>query len=108
MEKTISFRNLEDYNDSNSVVWTALVMRDEDMQPMNEWFHQIGFIPEGKNLIDWKKVSGNVMGDQGRSDILLIFDREDLQFNPIVRLQIGEIKWTSDFIDNFRKDYYYE
>lgn len=109
MAKLIKFREVcESTNDSTTVVLTSLIMKDEDIEPMNAWFHEIGFIPEGKNLVDWKKIDGNVRGDEGRSDILLIFDRPDLQFSPIVRLQLGyELKWTSDFVTNFARDYIY-
>lgn len=105
-DKEIKFSELENFNDSESLVWTSLLMRDEDINPMNDFFHEISLIPKGKSLIGWKKIIGNVLGEDGRSDILLIFDHPELQINPIARLSVGhEIKWTSDFITNFRCDY---
>lgn len=106
MDKEIKFKELANYNDSNSVVWTSLIMRDEDLSEMDVFFHDLGFIKEDKHLVDWKHISDNVRGDNGRSDILLIFDNPNSQFNPIVRLQLGyELKWTSDFINNYSQDY---
>lgn len=106
MNKEIRFCELVNYNDSNSLVWTSLIMRDEDIQDMNDWFHEIKLIPNGKSLRDWKHVSDNVLENNGRSDILLIFDHPELAINPMVRLRLGsEVKWTSDFISNFKSDY---
>lgn len=106
MKKLIKFCDFECQSDSSTLVWISLIMRDEDIQPMNEFFHETGLIPLGKNLIDWKKIDGNILGESGRSDILLIFDRSEIIINPLARLRLGsEIKWTSDFIVNFRHDY---
>lgn len=103
--KELNFNSLGDGDFSHTLVWTSLLMRDEDLKEMDEWFHEIKLIREQDHLVDWKHISGNVLGDQGRSDTLLIFN-QDVEFNPMVRLQLGrEVKWTDDFFCNFREDY---
>ena len=47
-------------------------------------------------------IDGN---DNGRSDYLFEFDHPEIAFNPIARLKFPDLKWTSDFVDNFELDY---
>ena len=106
---TISFEALmtsDKYNDSNSAVIVATVFdENEDWQSVNDIIaNQIGF-SKGKNLIGVRRITGNIRGEEGRTDYLLVFDNEDVPFNFIARLRFPDIKWTSNFIDNYKRDY---
>lgn len=105
--KNIVFSQLKDYNDSNSIVFTAVIFKSpDDILKLDEFFHEINLIPKDKHVVDIHFISDNVLGSDGRSDYLIEFDRPDLYVNPMVRLQVGRgVKWTSDFITNFKEDY---
>lgn len=105
--KSIKFSQLRDYNDSNSIVFMAVIFESsEDIQNLDQFFHEINLIPKDKHVIDIHFISDNVLGSDGRSDYLIEFDRDDLSINPMARLMYGEdIKWTSDFISNHKNDY---
>lgn len=105
--KNITFSQLKDYNDSNSIIFMAVIFKSlDDIQKLDEFFHEINLIPKDKHVVDIHFISDNVLGSDGRSDYLIEFDRPDLNVSPMVRLQVGsDIKWTSDFITNFQKDY---
>lgn len=105
----IAFEDLmtsDKYNDSNSAVIVATIFNEnEDWQSVNDIIaNQIGF-SKGKNLIGAHRITGNILGDAGRSDYLLEFDNEQVQFNPFARLQFPDIKWVSDFINNYKSDF---
>ena len=104
---SISFGELSKFNDSNSAVLVAMTLeKDDDITNLNNLLsNEIGF-SKGKNLIGVHRITGNVLGDDGRTDWLLEFDNEDVDFNPIARLRCGRyIKWTSDFVVNYKDDY---
>lgn len=106
---SISFSELQKFNDSNSVVMIATEFPEGfDFSEVDEFLsEQLGF-SKGKNLIGVHFIEGNVRGSDGRKDWLLEFDHEEVQFNPIARLRFPDLKWTSDFMDIFCDDYYYE
>lgn len=99
----IPFIKLHKYNDSNSFVWTALLFNPDDKPAIEKWLKEVGFLPESAAILDMKEISGNVLGNRGRTDVLFITTRTI--FNPLVRLRIQGLKWTTDFIDNYGKDY---
>lgn len=103
---SIKFSELQKFNDSNSAVMIATTFpEDFDFSEVDEFLSkELGF-SKGKNLIGVHFIEGNVRGDEGRKDWLLEFDHEEVQFNPIARLMFPDLKWTSDFIDIFGKDY---
>lgn len=104
---TISFDELEKFNDSNSAVLLGIEFEEgDDFSKLKDFLtNELGF-SKGKNLIGVHRITGNVKGDDGRHDWLLEFDNEDVQFNYLARLQCAHtLKWTSDFIDNYREDY---
>jgi len=53
-------------------------------------------------------IKGNILGDEGRADLLLTFNIES---EPAVgrlamwRLRFGDVSWLEDFVVNYRKDY---
>jgi hypothetical protein len=109
----IAFSELENFNDSNSVVFTAVLFNSEDqVDSCSDWFKELGLIPKHVSIKSAHFITGNVRGDarkgaDSRADYLIEFS-ESCNINPMVRLQLGRsIKWTSDFIDNFNKDYNY-
>ena len=104
---SISFGELGRFNDSNSAVLMAITFPEGfDFNELNEDLSNgLGF-SKGKNLIGVHRITDNVLGDDGRTDWLLEFDNEDVQFNYIARLRCGRtLKWTSDFIENYKNDY---
>ncbi len=103
---SISFGELSNYNNSNSCVMVALIINNEDeVRDMSEFLsNELGF-SKGKNIIGYHHIEGNVRGKDGRSDYLIEFDHPEIAFNPLARLRFSDLKWTTDFVDNYRKDY---
>ena len=102
----ISFSELSEYNDRNSCVMIALLINNEsEVEQINDFLtNELGF-SKGKAIVGYHHIEGNVRGKDGRSDYLLEFDHPEIGFNPVARLKFPDLKWTSDFIDNFKKDY---
>lgn len=105
----IPFADLRKIDVSNTAVMLALyVPEDQDWDEANQYFQEdTGFAP-GKNLTRCRRITGNILGDEGRWDYLLEFDHPEIPFDPIARLKFQDIKWTDDFIDNYAKDYEYD
>jgi len=105
--KEITFNEVRNnYSDNNSVVLCGITPNctaDE----VNEFFHESKFLNEDQNAVDVFHLSDNVLGEDGRSDLLVIITNGP--GNPMVRLQLNmsglSVKWTSDFLDNYAKDY---
>lgn len=106
----ISFEDLmtsDKFNNNNSAVIVATIFdENEDWESVNDFIaNQLGF-SKGKNLIGVHRITGNILGDEGRrTDYLLVFDNDNVPFNALARLRFPDIKWTSDFIDNYKKDF---
>lgn len=104
---SVSFSELQKFNDSNSVVMIATEFPEGfDFSKVDEFLSEQLCFSKGKNLIGVHFIEGNVRGADGRKDWLLEFDNEEVQFNPMARLKFPDLKWTSDFIDIFGDDYY--
>lgn len=106
----VKFSDLHNYNDANSIVFTAVLLSETDMDSLEEWLKEIGLIHQDQSIKKVHFITGNVRGDarngaDSRADWLIEFDRSDLKMNPIARLNCPDLKWTSDFITNFKKDY---
>lgn len=104
----IKFSDLRKYDDSNSIMFLSIIFpEDQNIADVQSFLDtDLNLIPKDKHVIGWHKLSDNVLGDDGRSDYLIEFDRPDLSINPMARLMYGrDIKWTSDFIDNYKQDY---
>ena len=105
----VPFSELKNYNDSESLIFIGVIFDPvtQNWEEVNTFLHTIGLIPDGKSLIGVHRITGNVLGDEGRWDYLLRFDHSELQISPIARLYHAEdFKWTSDFITNYRRDYH--
>jgi hypothetical protein len=52
-------------------------------------------------------LTGNVKGEEGRTDLALVFGDEELNMGKMAmwRLQFGDASWISDFVVNFAEDY---
>jgi hypothetical protein len=104
----IKFGDLENINDSEYLIMMSLLVNEENYQAtvdiMNEQFREFGLIGPNDEVIKLSFVTGNVLGEEGRSDWLLQFS-ERTTINPIKRLMISDLKWVSDFIVNNRQDY---
>lgn len=103
---SISFSELSNYNDSNSCIIIGLLINDEsEVREINDFLsNKLGF-SKGKKIVGYHHIEGNILGKDGRSDYLIEFDHPEVAFNPIAKLNFNCLKWTSDFIDIFKKDY---
>lgn len=105
----ITFEELFDMNDSETAVMTAVIFpEDQDWEDAQNYFSDETGFAKDKNLIGCHRILGNVLGDDGRWDYLLVFDHPEIQFNPLARLRFHDIKWTSDFVVNYAEDYGHE
>lgn len=105
----IAFADLHKVNVGSTAVYMDVVFpENQDWSEVQHYFsEEIGF-SKGKNLIGCRRITGNVLGNDGRWDYLLEFDHPEIPLNPLARLKVGQdLKWTNDFIDNFAKDYDY-
>ena len=82
---TISFEDLmtsDKFDNNNSAVIVATIFDDnEDWEAVNDFLANQLCFSKGKNLIGVRRITGNVLGDEGRTDNLLVFDNEDVPFN---------------------------
>jgi hypothetical protein len=103
MNEPIPFIQLANFNDSNSFVWTSLEFNPAERADIEAFLKESGFIPATGKIIDMRLIAGNVLGSEGRTDVLFV--TEPCQFNPLARLRLNGVKWTSDFIVNYAADY---
>ena len=107
--KEIKFAELDNYNDSNSLIIAGIDVDGLTIEEIDEVMHKNwGLLPENKHVTGMAHLSDNVLGEDGRSDILFELSGEGTA-NPMVRLMLRSrglgVMWTSDFIDNYGKDY---
>ena len=104
---TIPFKQVrEQYNDSNSIVCINLLTYQEELTDIDNYLSDQGLFNKG-SMIEMRKIANNKNGDKGRSDVLFIL-KDNIKVDPIKRLLLRDlgIMWTSDFIDNYKRDYY--
>lgn len=86
-------------------------------EPLQQWVDGISELLVKEGIVKGTpvfskamKLTGNVMGDEGRTDLVLIFNT-DAKINigtlAIWRLRFGNASWIDDFIANYGKDYGY-
>lgn len=69
-----------------------------------EYFTNIGFLKNGAEILKVERIEGNVLGENGRSDILFTLNKFDV--DPIVRItKYPDAKWIGDFVHNYASDY---
>lgn len=104
--KKINFSELPNYI-GKGVILTGVIYEDNLIQMANEDFKESGFIKNDDEVIEIYKIDGNVKGDEGRSDLLLVLKIGVLSIDPIKRIsEYPFIKWVEDFIENYKEDYY--
>lgn len=106
----ISFSELKEginngtYNDVNNPVWLGLLVKEEELPDMTNVFRDLGLIEQHDSVTGFRNITGNVLGDRGRHDVMLEISGNGI-INPIARLMIEGLKWSSDFIVNYKDDY---
>lgn len=91
-----------------AVVMTGLIFEPDEkdalIAQMNEVFTEDNLLQEGAKVTDVERIEGNVLGDEGRTDVLIHLDK--FAVNPMVRItKWRDVKWLEDFIANFGSDY---
>ena len=82
---------------------------------LNEWVEGIGNLLLEQKLVEIApifseafKLTGNVLGNEGRTDLALIFDKNtkvNIGKLAMWRISVGSCSWIDDFIVNYAKDY---
>ena len=112
----ISFTDLKKGNfdfeqDKNSCVIMGLSVQAPDMKELQddatEFFRSTGFVTNDAYVVRMLRVTGNVKGDDGRWDWVVVFDK-DPEFNCVARLRTPDTKWICDFVVNCERDYFYD
>ena len=68
-------------------------------------FKECGFVTADVQITHVLRITGNVKGDDGRKDWLVVFDK-DAKYNCVKRFQTyWKVSWVCDFTVNYRKDY---
>ena len=113
----ISFTDLKNGNfdfqeDTNSCVLLGLSVDencdlDELQKQATDFFKSTGFVTTDATVVRMLRITGNVLGDEGRWDWVIVWDK-DPKFNYIARLNTPDTKWICDFVVNYERDYEYE
>ena len=115
---SISFEDLKNGNfegfteDVDSCVVLGPCVRHEDdldqieQAILEDLRDDAGFVTDKEaRVAQLLRVTGNVRGDEGRWDHVIVFDR-DPKYNVIGRLRTGfKISWICDFTVNYARDY---
>ena len=110
---TIKFSELSNYNNWNSIVMMGIYpLNESDINDVCEFFEKQMKLFEDSKVIEIKRivsdenpVINNDHDEYNRVDWLIVFDKEDTP-NAMARLDYCSwIQWTSDFMENYKKDY---
>jgi len=85
-------------------------------KPYKAWCDVIAEMLKKENIVKIEErvfekaavIKGNIAGDSGRTDLLLLFNKMqniDIGKLAVWRIRFGGISWVDDFIDNYGKDY---
>lgn len=82
-------------------------------EPHNKWVEgitdmlQSQHIAEKGAFTDVFILTGNIKGENGRTDLVMMFDSKKMKIGKLAmwRIRVGSISWVSDFINNYRQDY---
>lgn len=107
---TIHFAEVRQFDDNNAIVITGITVDGMDsIKEFDDFFHETGLFDADKHVTEVSKILDNVLGDEGRTDLLFHLTVEG-SINPMVRLNMRMrglgVMWTNDFIDNYSKDYF--
>lgn len=97
-------------NDNNSFVITGLLLDADEISLVESFLRdEVNFLPAEMSITGAASIKGNVRELTGdyRHDIIFFTDNQG-SLNPMARLRIAQmgVKWTSDFVDNYRSDYH--
>ena len=97
-------------NDNNSFVITGLLLDADEISLVESFLRdEVNFLPAEMSITGAASIKGNVREHTGdyRHDIIFFTDNKG-SLNPMARLRIAQmgVKWTSDFVDNYRSDYH--
>lgn len=102
----IKFKELSEYNDSNScVLINTLFEEDQGWDEVNNFLSKELNFSLGKNLTGVRSIITNLGSTLERKDWLLEFDHPEIAFDCLARLNFSDLKWTSDFINNYFNQY---
>lgn len=98
-------------DDVNSCVLVGLEFGDAVNNPdmvaetLLDDFKECGFVTADVQITHVLRITGNVKGDEGRKDWLVVFDK-DAKYNCLKRSQTyWKVSWVCDFTVNYRRDY---
>ena len=86
----------------NTLVMMGMTATKENIPHITNYLKGNGFLKSG-TVINAQDITGNVLGTEGRNDILLTL--ENPEYNYPKRLLFEEVKWTEDFVTNYAEDY---
>ena len=97
-------------DDNNSFVIVGLLLEESELPEVESFLRdEVHFLPAEMSITGAASIKGNVREETGdyRHDIIFFTDNQG-SLNPMVRLSIAQmgVKWTSDFVDNYRDDYH--
>ena len=97
-------------DDNNSFVIVGLLLEESELPDVESFLRDdVHFLPAEMSITGAASIKGNVREETGdyRHDIIFFTDNQG-SLNPMVRLSIAQmgVKWTSDFVDNYRDDYH--
>lgn len=102
----IHFNELKDISDDNAVVLIATTFpEDFNFDELDDFLSNELCFSKGKKLVGVRRILGNIKGNAGRTDWLLEFEG-DVFWNVIARLRFPSLKWVSDFIYNYKEDFF--
>ena len=104
----MKFDELTKTENACGVVIVALAFdptkKGELIDQMNEIFTEDGLLENGAKVIDVEKIEGNLLGDEGRTDVYIRLDK--FEVSPMVRIsKWQDVKWIEDFVTNCASDY---
>ena len=97
-------------DDNNSFVIVGLLLKESELPDVESFLRdEVHFLPAEMSITGAASIKGNVREETGdyRHDIIFSTDNQG-SLNPMARLSIDQmgVKWTSDFVDNYRDDYH--
>ena len=76
------------------------------VENVTAFFRETGFFSPSLSVVAVSKVLGNVLGEEGRTDLLVHLSGDVWDANPLKRLAMADwVKWTEDFVVNYSGDY---
>ena len=97
-------------NDNNSFVIVGLLLEESELPDVESFLRdEVHFLPAEMSITGAASIKGNVREETGdyRHDIIFFTDNQG-SLDPMARLRLSQmgVKWSSDFVDNYRDDYH--